>query len=160
MMPTRWTEEWVRTGSVPWWWWCGETRPPRLPQPRRGERRRTWAAVVAGAIALGALGGAEAQELVLRVPLARAVFEWQHPAPADVEEWIFECGGAPVRVPKAEVTPPDLRVPVSRVITAPGTYTCQLRAANAFGASDPSNAVTFEAGLPPEPGSGLRVVIP
>lgn len=118
---------------------------------------RRW--VIVGLLGLTWAGPASGQELVLRVPLARAVFAWDHPDPASVDEWVFECGSAPVRIPKAEV-PTSLRVPLDRVITAPGTYTCQLRAVNAFGTSEPSNAVRFEAGVPPAGPVEFRVVIP
>ncbi|MDR7528670.1 MAG: hypothetical protein QN130_12415 [Armatimonadota bacterium] len=105
-----------------------------------------------------------AQEMVIAVPLERTVFVWDHPldpaaAAADGITWVFQCTGlaAPIRVPASELQRHE--VPVSRVVGSPGQYTCDLRAENAFGVSDASNAVTFRAGYPPAPAVNLRLVV-
>ena len=104
-----------------------------------------WAAV--GPLAWG--------QTMVAVPLDRAEFVWEHPDPASVATWRFRCDGTTVDVPVAEA--PGLRVPLGRVITQPGVYTCDLRAANEFGESDPSNAVSFRAGVAPPPPGSLRI---
>lgn len=118
--------------------------------------KRSTGIAVSFALTVSAAG---AQPLVLSVPLERAKFEWSHPDPTTVVEWVFECNGATAaRIPRTET--PSLEVPLTRVITEPGEYSCRLRAANEFGTSAPSDTVTFKAGHPPAGPTAIRIVVP
>lgn len=80
-----------------------------------------------------------------------ATLAWD--APTTAPGWyLLNCGAADIRI-----NAPATSVKVSTVLPVVGSYTCTLKAANAFGVSAPSNAVTFEVGERPAPPANVRV---
>ncbi len=96
----------------------------------------------------------EAQAPTLKVNLKEAIlsWDWSQGTEGAVDEFHMLCNAI------SHVVGGTARsVGIFDFITAPGTYTCAVRAANAFGVSDPSNAVSFDAGLAPNAPGGLVI---
>ncbi len=99
----------------------------------------------------------QAQTPTLKVNLKDAVLSWTWTQGTEglVDEFRMLCNAI------SHVVGGTARsVGIFDFITAPGTYTCAVRAANAFGVSDPSNSVSFDAGLAPNAPGGLIIGSP
>lgn len=111
-------------------------------------------------VCLGLVASTGHAQTVLQVPYDAATFSWDAPAsppPAGsgpTEWYLLNCGGADVRIDA-----PATSVPVRDVLAGPGSYTCSLKAASAFGVSAPSNAVTFESGYRPADIGDFRIEV-
>lgn len=104
-------------------------------------------------------GTAHAQT-VLSVPYDSARFTWDPPPTplppgvGPIGWYLLNCGGADIRIDA-----PATSIAVSAVLSGPGSYTCTLKAASAFGVSNPSNAVKFDTGYRPADVGNFRIEV-
>jgi len=103
-------------------------------------------------------GAAQAQTTIA-VDINRAVFTWQPSVGGSpVTDYVVQCGPSTgVYQSGVTVPAPQTTFSVASVVPSPGTYFCVVVARNQFGMSGPSNEVTFQAGSPPGPPSGLTI---
>jgi hypothetical protein len=97
--------------------------------------------------------------VVVDITKAKLVWAWAQGNGGPVEKFNIKCGpttGA-YSILVSLPTPAARAIPISTVVTAPGTYFCVVSAANQFGESGNSNQVSFAAGVGPVTPSGLVI---
>lgn len=98
--------------------------------------------------------------ILVDVDRGRLEWEWSQGTGGPADGFRTECTNAQGHVVSADLADPNARtMPLSRAIDSVGTWTCVARAYNAFGVSDPSPSVTFEAGRRPGPPNAMRLVV-
>ena len=103
--------------------------------------------------------------LTINVAIDKATFNWSWTqgtgGPAD--GFRMKCGAASgtytLVSPPASGGGAARTMPLSGVVTAPGTYFCAVAAFNLFGESAVSNEVNFTAGFRPDAATGLVIVV-
>lgn len=98
-------------------------------------------------------------QTVIAVPFDTAAFQWTIPAPdathGAATSHLLKCGTASL-----SVAMPSNTALVKAVVPGPGTYTCTVKAVNAFGATAEVPFTQFQAGyLPLEP-TGTQIIVP
>lgn len=98
--------------------------------------------------------------ILVDIDRGRLEWEWSQGTMGPADGFRTECTNAQGRTVVADVADPNARtMPLSRAIDSVGTWTCVAKAYNAFGVSDPSNSVTFEAGRRPSAPGNTRIVV-
>lgn len=87
------------------------------------------------------------------VSLVSAKLTWDHDL-LNVDSFLLDCG-----LVTHSVLAPSLIAPLADFITAPGQYTCTVRAVNKYGDSGLSNSVSFDAGDPPNDPTGASLIV-
>lgn len=119
--------------------------------------------VIAISIVLAAQLPAAAQSpttILIDIERGRLEWEWTQGSGGPAESFRIECTDDQGRTVTTDIADPTARmIPLARAIDRVGTWTCVARAANAFGLSDPSPSVTFQAGRRPAPPATMRIVV-
>ncbi len=117
--------------------------------------------ILMGLIMLAWASAAQAQ-MMLQVNLDQAVFQWDYPGGGGTPDaFVVWCGtvSGSYTLQSAPVPFPTMSAPVTSVISDPGTYFCTVVAQNSFGASEPSNEISFEAGYAPRAPADFRLTV-
>lgn len=93
-------------------------------------------------------------QTVVNVSLSKARITWEHDL-VNVDNFTVVCG-----IANLTIAVPALEAKLSDFITAPGSYTCRVVASNQFGASPPSDEVSFNAGDVPNAATSVRLTSP
>lgn len=121
--------------------------------------RRNSVVIIAVALWLIGLGTSANAQTVIAVPFDTATFQWTIPTPdathSPATSHLLTCGTATL-----SVAMPSNTALVKDVVVAPGTYTCTVKAVNAFGSTVEVPFPQFQAGYLPLAPTNTQIVVP
>lgn len=127
--------------------------------PSQIQNGRNIAVIIAVVLLLIGLGTSASAQTVIAVPFDTATFQWTVPAPdathSAATSHLLTCGTASL-----SVAMPSNTALVKDVVVGPGTYTCTVKAVNAFGSTAEVAFPQFQAGYLPLAPTNTQIVVP